>query len=121
MSEAYLPARRILAAGLLTTAILAAPALAGEAVTLPGPRVTLYKDADCFARGSDVPVAQLGAVSRESPADAACVKLKAADGKSYYVLPSAIKAPAGCTPRRVPTGPQAKTLGSQGASSCARD
>lgn len=121
MSEAYPPARRVLAAGLLTTAILASPASAGEAVTLPGPRVTLYKDADCFARGADVPVAQLGAVTRESPADAACVKLKAADGKSYFVLPSAIKAPAGCTPRRAASGPQARTFGSQGASSCARD
>lgn len=121
MREAYPPARRVLAAGLLTTAILAAPAFAGEAVTLPGPRVTLYKDADCFARGADVPVAQLGAVTRESPVDAACVKLKAADGKSYFVLPSAIRPPAACAPRRTPSGPQAKTLGSQGASSCARD
>lgn len=99
--------------------VFAGAALAGEPVQFPGAKVVTFKDAECFDRAGEIATAGLANPTREA-ATAACVTIKAG-GKTYYVLPSALKPPAGCAPaRKTATGPQATTYGSQGASSCPR-
>jgi hypothetical protein len=103
----------------LASALMAGPALAGEPVNFPGAKVVTFKDPECFDRLAEVPSASLAGATKEA-ATAACVTIKAG-GKTYYVLPSALKPIAGCGPaRKTASGPQATTYGSQGASSCPR-
>jgi hypothetical protein len=112
--------RPFFAAAVAAASLCAGPALAGDPVSFPGARIATFKDPDCFDRSGEVATASLKNPTRESPAGAACVKIR--DGAAtYYVLPSAIKPPAGCGPaRKVAGGPQATTYGSQGASACPR-
>lgn len=107
--------------GSAVAAMFAGAAWAGDPVTFPTAKIVVFKDADCFDRSGEIATATLKNPTRESPGDAACVKIK--DGSAvYYVLPSAIKPPAGCGPaRKLASGPQATTYGSSGASSCPRN
>jgi len=98
-------------------AFVAGAADAGEPISFPAAKVVTFKDADCFDRAAEVAAASLAGATRESPAGAACVAIKAG-GKTYYVLPSALKPPTPCATRKLPSGPQATTYGSSGASTC---
>lgn len=112
---------RTILAGSAAAMLLAGSAAAGEPVTFPTspPKIVVFKDADCFDRAGEIAVATLKSPTRESPEGAACVKIK--DGTAtYYVLPSAIKPPAGCARGAMPSGPKATTYGSSGASPCNR-
>jgi hypothetical protein len=109
---------RRLAGGLVAAGLLAGAATAGEPVQFPGAKVAVFKDDECFDKQADVAVnpTLLGATLDKTTA--ACVTVKVGTTK-YYVLPSAIKPPAGCTQaRKTASGPQATTYGAQGASSC---
>lgn len=113
------PFHKVLAGSAAVLLLAAGAARAGEPVTFPTPKIVVFKDADCFDKAGEIAVATLKSPTRESPEGAACVKIK--DGTaSYYVLPSAIKPPAGCARGAMPTGPKATTYGSSGASPCAR-
>ncbi|MES2034573.1 MAG: hypothetical protein V4466_10375 [Pseudomonadota bacterium] len=118
MSRVVSRAASRLLGGLAAAGLLTGTAIAAEAVQFPGAKVAVFKDAECFDKKADVAVnpTLLGATRGKTTASCVTVKVGAVE---YYVLPSAIKPPAGCTQaRKAASGPQATTYGAQGASSC---